>query len=83
MNRERAKELLPIIQAFAEGKEVQYYSTNNDKWIDVTNAVFDGSARFRLKPEPKYVWINVYGEGVGCNYYSKQEAELYLSLIHI
>lgn len=25
MNRQQAKELLPIIQAFAEGKTIQYY----------------------------------------------------------
>ena len=33
MTREQAKELLPIIQAFAEGKTVQFL--DGGKWADV------------------------------------------------
>ena len=32
MTREQAKELLPIIQAFAEGKTIQVWA--NDTWQD-------------------------------------------------
>ena len=55
MTREQAKELLPIIQAFAEGKTIQF-RTNNRSWVDLLdndieiNALFD----YRIKPEPKY-----------------------------
>ena len=30
MTREEAKEMLPIIQAFAEGKEIQYRNSLNE-----------------------------------------------------
>ena len=33
MTREQAKEILPIIQAFAEGKKIQYRN-HSDEWID-------------------------------------------------
>jgi hypothetical protein len=36
MNREQAKELLPIIQAFAEGKIIQSRRING-MWIDLYN----------------------------------------------
>lgn len=53
MNREQAKELLPIIQAFAEGKTIEYYS--NDNWIEDKNFNFiDKAQNYRIKPEPKY-----------------------------
>lgn len=59
MNRQRAKELLPIIQAFAEGKTIQYYYEHTyPHWIDIgTNdsAGFnDDTLKYRIKPEPKY-----------------------------
>lgn len=59
MNRQQAKELLPIIQAFAEGKTIQYYYEHtHPHWIDIgTNdsAGFnDDTLKYRIKPEPKY-----------------------------
>ena len=59
MTREEAKELLPIIQAFAVGKTIQYNCENeNPQWIDVQpNEKVDFSqrpSRYRIKPESKY-----------------------------
>lgn len=59
MNREQAKELLPIITAFAEGKSIQYrdsygnWNTNDD----VSFALLPG--RYRIKPEE--VKVQRYG----------------------
>lgn len=53
MTRKEAAELLPIIKAFSEGKEIQYKS--NGSWYSAENIVFIGETqRFRIKPEPKY-----------------------------
>ena len=53
MTREEAKELLPIIQAFAEGKTIQ--TLNEGKWCDLYNIDFKKSIdKYRIKPEPKY-----------------------------
>ena len=54
MTRKEAKELLPIIQAFAEGKTIQYEAS--DGWIDL-DALYPHSdilSKYRIKPEPKY-----------------------------
>ena len=56
MTREQAKELLPIIQAFAEGKTLQYrVNEENNEWKDINNPAFnDAPSEYRIKPEPKY-----------------------------
>lgn len=54
MNREQAKELLPIIQAFAEGKTVQFKNSFED-WIDCDNIMLNRPPKdYRIKSEPKY-----------------------------
>ena len=57
MTREEAKELLPIIQAFADGKHIQWCN-HCKNWIDIDerdglNTEFPLSV-YRIKPEPKY-----------------------------
>ena len=55
MTREEAKELLPIIQAWAEGKTIQRMSSLGE-WSDATKDVcfFNHPSSYRIKPEPKY-----------------------------
>ena len=52
MTREEAKELLPIMQAFADGKTIQVWA--NDTWQDEEYPSFGELSLFRIKPEPKY-----------------------------
>ena len=55
MTREEAKELLPIIRAFAEGKMIEIY--NNTEWQDliIESIKFDCKPScYRIKPEPRY-----------------------------
>ena len=54
MNKIEAGILLPILQAFVEGKTIQYY--NGIKWIDVIGdqCNFQFVNTFRIKPEQKY-----------------------------
>ena len=53
MTREEIKNLLPVMQAFAEGKEIQS-KTLTGNWVDVTNPDFDTTRCYRIKPEPTY-----------------------------
>lgn len=53
MTREEAKELLPVIQAFAEGKTVEY-STNGENWQEINTPMWRLDRRYRIKPKPKY-----------------------------
>ena len=53
MKRETAKELLPIIKAFSEGKQIQFFG--GTIWEDRNTLSFDSDpSRYRIKPEPKY-----------------------------
>ena len=55
MNIEQAKELLPIIQAFAEGKVIEFRELGYECWMDATKPTFDiEKFEYRIKPEPKY-----------------------------
>ena len=56
MNRNQAKELMPIIQAFAEGKAIESRCIKGDKslWYDDEDPSFDDDLEYRIKPEPTY-----------------------------
>ena len=55
MTREEAKELLPIMQAFAEGKTIQYRHKGRSTWYDLDSGQFNCDMYYyRIKPEPKY-----------------------------
>lgn len=60
MNREEAKKILPILTAFVEGKQIQWFDHDTNKWIDCTrNGIadyhfFTNNDDYRIKPEPTY-----------------------------
>lgn len=63
MNRDEAKQLLPVIQAYSEGKAIQMRIGND--WYAVENdcAIFGPPDRYRIKPEPIECWAVVYDDG--------------------
>ena len=64
MNRERAKELLPIIEAFANGEGIQRKDPDG-KWTPLLeeNVLYDTDTEYRIKPKPREFWLNVYPQG--------------------
>lgn len=56
MKRENAKVLLPIIQAFSEGKVIESRCIKGDTslWYDDEDPSFDDDFEYQIKPEPKY-----------------------------
>lgn len=53
MDREEAKELLPIIQAFAEGKKIETRYDIYD-WTETEVLHLESKNEYRIKPELKY-----------------------------
>lgn len=55
MDRNQAKQLLPIIEAFSKGKQMQFLF---DVWKDVDEIeireFLENPELYRIKPEPKY-----------------------------
>ena len=56
MTREQAKELLPIMQAWAEGKAIQFRKKGTSEWVDFYEDDLRVSSAYyyRIKSEPKY-----------------------------
>lgn len=60
MTRNEVKELLPIMQAFAEGKTIEERIIGTDNWIETDeiyggrNNDYDYRVNYRIKPTPKY-----------------------------
>ena len=62
MTREEAKKLLPIIQAFAEGKVIECRTKQSaikgidtpNKWTEIEDIVFWNNTEYRIKPDSKY-----------------------------
>ena len=80
MNKDTAKNYLPLVQALADGKVIQGFYRKSDSsgaWLDLEGSiVFDAPAdQYRIKPEPKEIWMNRYPNGVESGPYdSEQEA---------
>ena len=57
MNRKEAAELLPLIKAYSEGKDIEMRSKNPHAqlsgWAKMDEFIF-GNCEYRIKPEPKY-----------------------------
>lgn len=63
MNKDNAKEFLPLVQALADGKTIQYRQRPQDSWISLRDASFTLDRSFyRIKPEPVKLtaWAVVY-----------------------
>jgi hypothetical protein len=61
MTRQEAKELLPIIKAFAEGKTIQIKQHPQERWEDATAISFMlHCSCYRIRPEPREFIIQVY-----------------------
>lgn len=61
MTPQRAAELLPIITAFSQGKTIQFLANasvpNSSYWENVLTPSWQNDIEYRLKPEPREVFI--------------------------
>lgn len=62
MTREEVKKLLPILQAYAEGKVIETRTDPSvlkrkdtpNKWTEMKEIEYWNNTEYRIKPEPKY-----------------------------
>lgn len=65
MKREQIKAILPILTAFAEGKEVQKKNQMGE-WVTLVDPLFHAPAEFyRIKPDIFTVYMNIYKQATG------------------
>jgi hypothetical protein len=75
MTREYAKELLPIITAFANGDDIQSQSPGGN-WSIINEPGFSlEPSRYRIAPKPRKVWVNEYKSGNLYAHTSKEDAD--------
>ena len=63
MNASNAKDYLPLVQALSEGRTLQYKTIMPPEWVDIETTDVDfvlGPDRYRIKPEPREIWVNHY-----------------------
>lgn len=53
MNRKRAAELLPVIKAFAEGRQIEMRRDSSERWQSYLSYSFDNNVEYRIKPVPR------------------------------
>lgn len=54
MTREATKNLIVVMQAYVDGKQIQYTDGESEYWIDVESPEWDPNYDYRIKPEPSY-----------------------------
>ena len=58
MNRERTKELLPVMQAYVDGAKIQTKLSHQREWHDISDPGWASLSAYRIKPKPREFWIN-------------------------
>lgn len=81
MTREQAQQLdaNPVWKGYMAGKSIEFLSAGVWHPVDMlsTNVLVTYPERYRLKPEPRRFWINLYGERDRALHDSREEANKY------
>ena len=76
MNKDNAKDFLPLVQALADGKIIQYEMQIG--WIDIgiTKSIYfnDAPEKYRGKPEPEYPVTRLTKDEL-CEIYAPEETQ--------
>lgn len=67
MNKYNVKDFLPLVQALAEGKEIQQvfeFCNGEFRWSNVSKLDTSLPAdAYRVRPEPREIWLNRHIDG--------------------
>lgn len=64
----------PVKQAFADGKTIQVL--DQGRWVDLCKTDFKQPVgNYRIRPEPREFWRNVYSSRLAEDYPNKEEAD--------
>jgi len=75
MNKDNAKDYLPLVQALAEGKVIQMFDGKN--WEDLEDVAFSYEiSNYRIKPETREIWRNRTADGVEGSVFPTKESAI-------
>ena len=65
MRNEQLEKILPVIQAYVAGKDIQYKQHAHHEWITFNNVKhdqinFEYVGEWRIKPDIREFWLNIY-----------------------
>lgn len=62
MNQSQAQQMLPLVQALADGKKLEYRLKGTDEWrlVGVVQYFDFTQWEYRVEPEEKVFYVNVY-----------------------
>ena len=81
MNKNTAKDYIPLVQALAEGKVIESlwsYDWKDSEWKEDVNPSFsEPASHYRIKRESGEIWVNKSYSGIidGAVYESEAEAK--------
>lgn len=75
MNKDNAKDYLPLVQALADGKTIQL-KCGDGRWHDQNGGVSFAleAENYRIKPEPRDIWVNRYPNGMENGIFNTEHA---------
>ena len=70
-------EMIAIIQAYKDGKNIQRKNKNHNEWFDGVPYWNFADCEYRVKPrKPREIWVNIYsGDIFGLIHKSKEKAD--------
>ncbi len=54
MTREDTKERIGVMQAYVDGKEIEFYDADDEKWVTTESPLWNYNIRYRVRPMHKY-----------------------------
>lgn len=76
-------EKIAIMQAFEDGEEVQRYSKHYKEWVLEILPLWNWcQSDYRIKPQPKVIWVNEYEDGDNYGYDTLEGAKDNISPEH-
>lgn len=79
MDRDQAKQMAKVLEAYGNGAVIEYKLKKCDKWLSSTNLTFDFCAcNYRIKREPIECELRVYESGHVDGYWRHRVKDDYL-----
>lgn len=62
-------QIIEVVTAFKNGKKIEYYVKISRQWKEITDPSWNfNDYKYRVKPEPMELWVNLYADGSGLGY---------------
>ena len=63
MGRMTESEILEVVQAYMDGKEVEYYDGCSCRWENCDDPEWNfADLQWRIKRQPRVIWVNEYNQ---------------------